>query len=148
MKLKFSNSLDDIHRHYQEIDRELGRGERGASLLDSWGIDVDNPEQLAQIKREQEALRYLTSCNVMLAHGEDALKPDMEDLESAFNRHLTFLGEIFNCHLANWRNEPNRLVKGEYEACRHYLSQLTLPAWTQSLPERVYCYPNKHPKPI
>lgn len=145
MKMALFQPLKDIHTHYESIAHELGRGQRGAMSLSHWGIDVGNTEQIAQIEREREALRYLTGLNLNTSFRRDTLRPEMKDLESAFNRHLKYLGRRFNCHQANWQKQPNTQVKREYEACRHYLSQLARPEWVEALPERILCFASKYP---
>lgn len=145
MKMKFSQSLDYILRHFNDIARELTNGQRGADLLETWNINVNDADQVVQIRAEREALRYFSSLDIMLVKDRDAVKPAISDLISAFTRHLAFLDDIFGCNENNWRKESDKVIRKQYEACRHYLFQLSLPAFVESLPERVPTFENKHP---
>lgn len=145
MQMRFFQPIADIRTHYENIERHVQDAKWGAMILETWGINKNDHEQIAQIRKEHDAVTYLSNCQLEIAHGKDSVKPDMLVLESALNRQLAFLSDIHDCTSDNWRTNRHKSVQKQYEACRHYLFKLTLPAWVEKLPERIPTFANKYP---
>lgn len=150
MQMRFFNQIGDIMRRYQDLQEQLTDDEFGHFFLGSWGITKDDPkkaEKVEQLQKEHAAITYLYSCKLEMSHDsdEDAIKPDMAILESVFERHLAYIARVHDCTKDNWRKHRFKGISKEYEACRHYLFQLSLPAWVDKLPDVVPTFDHKYP---
>lgn len=146
MQMRFFNQLSDIMRRYEDLEFNLSDTEFGYMSLASWGIKKDDPEKtekLALIRKEHAAITYLFNCRLETARETDSIKPDMANLESALNRHLAYIEKVHGCNKDTWRKHRLKNVSKQYEACRHYLFQLSLPAWVDKLPTVIPVFENK-----
>lgn len=141
MHMKYFQAIADIENHYKEILRAMKDERYGHGLLETWGI---KPEEEELILEELEVLRYLIACQLGISSKKTTVKPSLEVVNRLFNRHLTFLEDVHNCHAYNVSKYPSSLVRKEYKACRHYLFKFSLPAWYRVLPESIPNYEEKY----
>ena len=143
MRMKYSQGLFDIKNRYTDILKQFENEKYGKGLLESWEIPLDEKEQ---IEEEKEVLHFLLSCDGNLAHGTKAIKPSLEAANRCFHRYLKLLNDVDGCDAKNVKTYPDKLVQREYNTCRHYLFQFSLPAWYEKLPNEVLTYEEKHQK--
>lgn len=141
LHIKYFQPLADIRCHYESILNNFDGSRFGSSLLDTWGISLDEKELILE---EMDVLNYLIACRLGIARKNNAKKPSIEVVNRCFNRHLDFLEKIHNCHQWNVNKNKSKLVAKQYKACRHYLFKFSLPAWEQSLPAEIPTYENKY----
>lgn len=145
MQMRFFNQLADIKRRYDDLAFMVSQPDIGTMFLATWNVKADEPEKLALLREEHAAITYLAHCQMEMARDTDDIKPDMAVLESVFNRHLDYIDRVHGCNAATWRKHPFKSVRKEYEACRHYLFKLSLPAWVEKLPAVIQTFDNKYP---
>lgn len=141
MHMKYFQALADIQRHFDDILENFEKP-YGNILLETWGIDPSEKEQLIE---EREALRYLVACQLMMAHDENAKKPEIPVVNRCLERHLRFLETVHKCHAYNVNKHRLKTIRKQYKACRHYLFKFSLPAWVKNLPDEVLTFENKYP---
>jgi len=142
LKMKYFQAIADIRNHYDDILWHFENPKFGHMLLDTWGINL---KEIEEIKEEREALRYLLDCQLMMAKKENSKKPSVEIANRCFNRHLAFLEKIHGCHAYNVNQHRSTLVQKQYKGCRHYLFKFSLPAWYAKLPEEILTFEKKYP---
>lgn len=143
MKMKYFQPLADIRNHYDDIVHHFNDSKYGLSLLETWGIELKDKEDILE---EREVLRYLVGCQIMLVHDYNAKKPSIALVERTLNRQLSFLEDIHNCNAYNVNKHRSKLIQKRYKACRHYLFKFSLPAWYEKLPNEILTFENKYPK--
>jgi hypothetical protein len=141
MHMKYFQALADIKRHYDDILQNF-EIPYGHFLLETWGI---NPNEKDPLIEERDALRYLLACQGMMAHDENAKKPEILVINRCLERHLGFLEKVHKCHAYNVNQHRLKIIRKQYKACRHYLFKFTLPAWVKGLPDEVLSFKNKYP---
>lgn len=141
MHMKYFQAIADIERHYDDILDSFARL-NGLLLLETWGIDPSEKEQLIE---EREALRYLIACQLMMARGENAKKPEITVINRCLERQLGFLEAVHGCHAYNVNKHRLKTIQKQYKACRHYLFKFTLPAWVKKMPDEILTFENKYP---
>lgn len=135
MKMKYFQAIADIRNHYDEILKSAKRSKRfDWILLETWNVA---PEDIPALQEERDALTYLIACQHTFASDKNAIKPSLELVNRLFNRHLAYLDDIFNCNASNFKEYDLPAVRKEYEACKHYLFQFSLPAWYAKLPDEI-----------
>lgn len=142
--MKYYQGLGDIYNHYEDIFSHLEKT-WGKDLVETWGIDPDNEEELKLIKEEKEVVRYLIGCQTSIVHDEDALKPTVEAAKRCFNRHLHFLNLVRKCNEDTVKN-ISTFARREYNTCQYYLSKFKDDKWLEKLPDRILTLENKYPK--
>ena len=139
--MKYLDGLFDMKNRYKDILRQFDNERYGEYTLTSWGIKMEEKEQ---IEEEKEVLHFLLSCEGNLAHGTKAIKPSIEAANRCFHRYLKLLNDVDGCDAKNVKTYPDKLVQREYNTCRHYLFQFSLPAWYEKLPSEVLTYEEKY----
>lgn len=140
--MKYFQALADIRNHYDDVLKHMDEPKFGHFFLESWEIDAKEKEKIIE---EKEALRYLTSCHLMLAGDENAKKPTVEVVNRCLNRHMKYLEKIHKCDQKTVKTHPSKFIQKEYKACKHYLFQFSLPAWYEKMPNEVLTFENKYP---
>lgn len=141
MHMKYFQGLADIENHYGDILRGYDGGPYGKSLLETWGIQEEDREDIVE---EREVLRYLVACQTMLAREKSTYKPEQDVVNRLFNRQLYYLDTIHNCHAYNVGKHPSKLIQREYKTSTHYLFKFSLPAWYESLPDKIQTFDEKY----
>lgn len=142
MKMKYFQAIADIRNHYDEILKSATRNQSfDWMLLETWNV---SPEDIPAIQEERDALAYLIACQQTFARDKTAMKPSVELVNRLFNRHLAYLADIFDCNASTFRKYDLPAVRKEYEACRHYLFQFSLPGWVEKLPAEIPTFEGKH----
>lgn len=142
--MKYYQGLGDIYNHYENIFSHLEKT-WGHELVETWGIDPSNEEELKLIQEEKDVVRYLIGCQTSVVHDENALKPTVEAAQRCFNRHLHFLNLVHECNENTVKN-ASTFKQREYHACRYYLSKFRDGAWLEKLPNRILTLENKYPE--
>jgi hypothetical protein len=127
----------DVHIYHTDADGTIDKW--GASKLKyRMNFDVNKTADMAQFQREFDALNYLMSCQYGFSVMKyDLHKPHIDDLHAWFLRHIADLMHIYNTDDAGIKNHRESLIRKEYKAARHYLFQLSLPAFYKKLPDVV-----------
>jgi hypothetical protein len=142
MHMKYFQAIADIQNHYDEILRQCDNLKWGKELLGTWGISLTDKENIIE---ERKVLRYLIGCQHMLVRGMNAKKPSLNVVQRCFERHLSYLERIHDCHAYNVNNHSSKIIQKEYKACRHYLFKFSLTAWYDKLPNEILTFENKYP---
>lgn len=142
MHMKYFQALADIQEHYDRILESIDSPGFGHQILKTWSI---NPSEKQDLIEEREALRYLTSCQLMLSRDRNVKKPAIETVNRCLTRHLGFLEDIHKCHAYNVNKHRSPLIQKQYKACRHYLFKFSLPGWVRSMPEEILTFENQYP---
>lgn len=140
-QMKYFQGIADIERHYADILRNYRNEKFGKSLLESWDIEWNEEEA---IKEEKEVLRYLIGCQLGIVHEANAVKPSVELVNRCFNRHLSFLANVFSCDQTNVNKFDSKLIIREYKTCAHYLFKFSCAGWVAKLPEEILTFENKY----
>lgn len=144
--MKYFNQLSDMERTLQFIVFLIERAEAdptdvNMSILESYETSLDDK---ADILEEIKAVRYLISCQTMIAiRDENEVKPSVEIANRAFHRVINQLLLTYNQKDAFKPVFSNVVAQKEYDACRHYLFKFSLPAWYAKLPSEVLTFENK-----
>lgn len=147
MHMKYFQSLANIARHYEEhfehkafYEKEGWEFNRLATKQHLWGVDED------VLIKERDAMRYLVHLQHMLAYGSDydLVKPSVELVNNALDRHLAWLDLIFKCNADTYKTCPHKSVMKEYLACRHYKFKFSLQGWYDRLPEVIQTFESKY----
>ena len=138
----------DIHIYHTAKDGTIDKW--GASMMKHrFNFDVNREQDLAQYHREFDALNYLMSCQYNFSvTKEDLHKPHIDDLNALFLRHIAHLKDIYHADERTLNTHKESLVQKEYKAARHYLFQLSLPAFYKKLPDVVQTLENRRKGPL
>lgn len=147
MKMKYFNQLSDMERTLQMLVYVIKRAEEdpsdvNLSIMDAYGV---TPSDKNNILEEIDAISYLISCQTMIARRNDQndVKPSIEVANRAFNRVIE---QLSSTHRQEDNGKPvfrTNVAQKEYDACKHYLFQFSLPAWYEKLPSEVLTFNNK-----
>lgn len=158
--IKHFQTLADIRNNYAfllrfEAHQDAMRAEDTAKFerlcsyeLDKLRFDANlTPEQaFAQARQESAVFDYLLSVENHLARGEnDAVRPDADYAIAVFQLWIDRLRDITGApDERTLARDP--FFKKQYEACKHYRFQFSLPGWVNKMPASVPTYASKHNK--
>ena len=146
MHVKYFQAVARIQKHYDEMLKYLDSERDWASYqLDFYGISESDRSDL---EAERDIFHYLVSCQGLLARQTDAHKPTIETAQRGFRRHIHHLMKVYQCdcerELKRLQVPEGKLIQKEYEACRHYRFQFSLPGWYRNMPDVVLTYDHKY----
>lgn len=158
--IKHFQTLADIRNNYAlllrfETHQDEMRTEDVAKFERLCSYEVDKlrfdktltPEQaFAQARQESAVFDYLLSVENNLARGEtDNVRPGADYAIRVFQLWIDRLRDITGATDES-QLAKHPLFKKQYEACKHYRFQFSLPGWVNKMPESVPAFATKHGK--
>lgn len=124
-------------------NEELIRIKRDALVRYGFSPNVTKQE----IRRDIEILDYIYYCKTEVAKGHSRKKPTVEEFLRVFTRHQRYLMRIHDVSASTRVKSTDRkyLTMKQAQACKHYIFNLKLPAYYDSLPRVIHTIEEKYP---